>query len=75
MSPPANSAGSRKISRLCSSTQLVAPPWVWTCCSSPSTPILAAGEWRLRLDQWARQMFSRFDRHPWALEATGGLSV
>lgn len=32
----------------------------------------AAGEWRLRLDQWARQMFSRFYRHPWALEATVG---
>ena len=32
----------------------------------------AAGDWRLRLDQWARQMFSRFCRHPWALEATVG---
>ena len=32
----------------------------------------AAGDWRLRLDQWARQMFSRFWRHPWALEATVG---
>ena len=32
----------------------------------------AAGDWRLRLDEWARQMFSRFWRHPWALEATVG---
>ena len=32
----------------------------------------AAGDWRPRLDQWARQMFSRFGRHPWALEATVG---
>jgi AcrR family transcriptional regulator len=32
----------------------------------------AAEDWRLRLDEWARQMFSRFWRHPWALEATVG---
>jgi len=32
----------------------------------------AARDWRLRLDQWARQMFSRFWQHPWALEATVG---
>jgi AcrR family transcriptional regulator len=32
----------------------------------------AAGDWRPRLDQWARQMFSRFWRHPWALEVTVG---
>jgi AcrR family transcriptional regulator len=32
----------------------------------------AAGDWRLRLGQWARQMFSRFWQHPWALEATVG---
>lgn len=32
----------------------------------------AAGDWRLRLDQWAQQMFSRFGQHPWALEATVG---
>jgi AcrR family transcriptional regulator len=30
------------------------------------------GGWRPKLDQWARQMFSRFSRHPWALEATVG---
>jgi len=32
----------------------------------------AAGDWRLRLGEWARQMFARFWRHPWALEATVG---
>ena len=32
----------------------------------------AAGDWRPRLDRWARQMFSRFWQHPWALEATVG---
>ncbi len=32
----------------------------------------AAGDWRLRLDQWARQISSRFWQHPWALEATVG---
>ncbi len=35
-------------------------------------PGSAAGGWRLRLDEWARQMFSRFWRHPWALDATVG---
>jgi AcrR family transcriptional regulator len=30
------------------------------------------GGWRPKLDQWARQMFSRFSQHPWALEATVG---
>jgi AcrR family transcriptional regulator len=28
--------------------------------------------WRPRLEEWARQLFSRFRRHPWALEATVG---
>ena len=35
----------------------------------------AAGGWRLRLDQWARQLFSRFWQHPWALEVTVGPRV
>ena len=35
-------------------------------------PAAPRPEWRLRLDQWARQLFSRFYRHPWALEATVG---
>jgi AcrR family transcriptional regulator len=35
----------------------------------------AAGDWRLRLDRWARQMFGRFCRHPWALEVTVGARV
>lgn len=30
------------------------------------------GGWRARLDAWARQMFDRFWRHPWALETTVG---
>lgn len=30
------------------------------------------GGWRPKLDEWARQMFNRFWRHPWALEATVG---
>jgi AcrR family transcriptional regulator len=30
------------------------------------------GGWRSRLDEWARQMFRRFWRHPWVLEATVG---
>lgn len=30
------------------------------------------GDWRARLGDWASQMFSRFGRHPWALEATAG---
>jgi AcrR family transcriptional regulator len=32
----------------------------------------AAGGWRASLDDWARQMFSRFGRHPWTLETTVG---
>jgi AcrR family transcriptional regulator len=35
----------------------------------------AAGDWRLRLDQWARQLFSRFWQHRWALEVTVGPRV
>ena len=31
-----------------------------------------AEDWRRRLDWWARQMFTRFWRHPWALETTVG---
>jgi AcrR family transcriptional regulator len=30
------------------------------------------GGWRPKLDTWARQMFDRFQAHPWALEATVG---
>jgi AcrR family transcriptional regulator len=31
-----------------------------------------AGNWRLALDEWARQIFSRFWQHPWTLEVTVG---
>jgi AcrR family transcriptional regulator len=31
-----------------------------------------AGGWRPRLAEWARQLFSRFRWHPWAIEATVG---
>jgi AcrR family transcriptional regulator len=30
------------------------------------------GGWRPRLDAWARRLFDRFSRHPWALETTIG---
>lgn len=30
------------------------------------------GGWRRRLDEWARQLFSIFWRHPWSLDATVG---
>ncbi|MEU6712310.1 TetR/AcrR family transcriptional regulator [Nonomuraea sp. NPDC046802] len=32
----------------------------------------AATGWRSKLDTWARQMFDRFQAHPWTLEATVG---
>jgi AcrR family transcriptional regulator len=35
-------------------------------------PRPAADGWRQRLDEWSRQMFSKFSRHPWALEVTVG---
>ncbi|WP_435209732.1 TetR/AcrR family transcriptional regulator [Micromonospora sp. bgisy143] len=31
--------------------------------------------WRDRLDAWARQMYDRFRRHPWAVAATVGVRV
>ena len=34
-----------------------------------------AGGWRPKLDEWARQMFDRFRRHPWTLETTVGARV
>jgi len=33
------------------------------------------GGWRPGLDAWAREMFGRFCRHPWSLEATVGARV
>lgn len=35
-------------------------------------PPALTGDWRQRLEQWAREMFDRFGRHPWALETTLG---
>jgi hypothetical protein len=29
----------------------------------------------MRLDDWARQLFSRFCRHPWALQTTAGARI
>ncbi|WP_319458716.1 TetR/AcrR family transcriptional regulator [Micromonospora sp. RTP1Z1] len=40
----------------------------------PPPPPADAG-WRGQLDDWARQMFDRFRRHPWALTATVGARV
>ncbi|APR87124.1 Transcriptional regulator, TetR family protein [Minicystis rosea] len=34
-----------------------------------------AGGWRPRLEAWARQLWMRFVRHPWTLEATGRLRL
>lgn len=31
--------------------------------------------WRARLTEWARHLFDRFHRHPWALGATAGARV
>jgi AcrR family transcriptional regulator len=35
----------------------------------------APADWRARLAGWARQMFTRFGRHPWALESTAGARI
>ncbi|MDZ5442728.1 TetR/AcrR family transcriptional regulator C-terminal domain-containing protein [Micromonospora sp. 4G57] len=39
----------------------------------PAAP--AGAGWRDQLDDWARQLFDRFRRHPWALTATVGARV
>ncbi|MFC4019505.1 TetR/AcrR family transcriptional regulator [Micromonospora sp. GCM10011542] len=39
----------------------------------PAQP--ANGGWRDQLDDWARRMFDRFRRHPWALAATVGVRM
>ncbi|SCF00361.1 transcriptional regulator, TetR family [Micromonospora coriariae] len=39
-------------------------------------PVLPAdAPWRDQLDAWARQMYDRFRRHPWAVTATVGVRV
>jgi AcrR family transcriptional regulator len=38
-------------------------------------PRSTADGWRPRLDEWSRQMFDKFSRHPWAMEATVGARV
>jgi AcrR family transcriptional regulator len=40
-------------------------------------PVLdgASGAWRSKLEEWARQLWLVFDRHPWSLEASGRLRV
>ncbi|MFC0030486.1 TetR/AcrR family transcriptional regulator [Micromonospora chaiyaphumensis] len=35
-------------------------------------PPPAGADWRARLDDWTRQLFDRFRRHPWAQAATVG---
>ncbi|GAA4580110.1 TetR/AcrR family transcriptional regulator [Micromonospora coerulea] len=45
-----------------------------TAVGEPPAPPQGAG-WRDQLDDWARQMFDRFRRHPWALAATVGARV
>ncbi|NUT33528.1 MAG: TetR/AcrR family transcriptional regulator [Hamadaea sp.] len=35
-------------------------------------PDAAGRTWRTKLDGWARALFDRFCRHPWAIEATVG---
>ncbi len=35
----------------------------------------APGEWRASLAGWAQRMFTRFCRHPWALEAAAGARI
>lgn len=38
-------------------------------------PARAGRSWRTKLDGWARELFDRFCRHPWALEVTVGPRV
>ncbi|WP_433282374.1 TetR/AcrR family transcriptional regulator C-terminal domain-containing protein [Micromonospora sp. CA-244673] len=42
-----------------------------TAIGEPPPPP-AGADWRGRLDDWARQLFDRFRRHPWAQAATAG---
>ncbi|WP_329455259.1 TetR/AcrR family transcriptional regulator [Streptomyces sp. NBC_01497] len=39
---------------------------------APPEPDPADGAWRPRLDAWARRLYERFARHPWAVDAAVG---
>lgn len=41
----------------------------------PASDAAPAGDWRVRLDIWARRLLAGFQRHPWTLEATVGPRV